>query len=77
MKSNSDNPDRSLLLADMYGASVHTNADVHGMPLKDAATRLLAQYKAELESADGNRNLEFMRSRVEALQKLVDAFAGK
>lgn len=33
--------------------------------------------KVELERGDGSRNLEFMRSRVEALQKLVDAFAGK
>lgn len=77
MKSNSDDQGRRLLLADMYGASLHTNADVHGMPLKDAATRLLAQYKAELEKGERHRSTEFMRSRVEALQKLVDSFAGK
>ena len=77
MKSNSDNQDKLLLLADRYGASLHTNAEVHGMPLKDAATRLLAQYKVELERGDGSRSLEFIRSRVEALQKLVDSFAGK
>ena len=77
MKSNSDQQDRSLFLADTYGASVRGNASIHGMSLEDAATRLLAQYKVELERGDGSRNLEFMRSRVEALQKLVDSFAGK
>ena len=77
MKSNSEDQDRSLFLADTYGASVRVNASMHGMSLEDAAARLLARYKVELERGDGSRSLEFLRSRVEALQKLVDSFAGK